>query len=153
MAWNPISNNEIPNLEEVYTQDLRGLNKTSVPVAVMGKALRFFPLSMPQYGYLFSFLIEGIAPFVLSKTEIENLDRESLYGKVCESFIGCTEEQKQAIMGLLMSTTALSTYINPIIDQCFPDLDPNMLTDNAYAEVFNFLLEDTFKNANIKVDE
>lgn len=152
--FKPRTYNALDEAESLFTEDLRGLFKVHLPVKVMGKQVRYMPVSLPQAAYMINFIVDGFAPLLISEEEQRKLNREELFSKVIEyvseetSFITSEIEEEreraEGLIGAAFSSKAAIQFLLPVMQQCFPDLNVYKITNDCFLECFNILFTEMF---------
>lgn len=148
----PLTESTLGN-ESVYSSSITGLFKVALPVEILGNVVRYYPPSTPQAGYIIDFIIESISCYFLSTAEVSTLTKQELFEKTSTIFLekiaSPNEADKTNFLGMMFVHKSVREYLNPLIEQCFPDLIPTRITSDCYVAVVNHLLESFFKDATI----
>lgn len=149
----PLTEPTLGNESSIYSPNIQGLFKVALPVEILGNVVRFYPPSTPQVSYIVDFIIESISCFFLSTAEVSTLTKQELYEKTSTIFLEKiatpNEIEKTNFLGMMFSHRSVREYLNPLIEQCFPDLIATRITSDCYLAVVNYLLESFFKDATI----
>ena len=154
--FKPLTYNGISEAEELFSEDIRGLFKSTLPVEILGKQLRYYPVSLPQAAYMINFLIEAFAPLLMSQEERDKLNTEDLFAKVIDYVVqetnkaGSEDEEEQAegqsVIGAAFASKAAIQYLFPVMQQCFPDLNIYRITNVCFLKCFNIIFSEMFKD-------
>ena len=152
--FKPVTYNALKQAENLFSEDLRGLYKTILPVEVLSKQVRYIPVSLPQAAYMINFLIEAFAPLIMSSAERDKLNTDEVFVRVIEFVTEKTskvtselaEERAEAegVIGAAFSSKAAIQYLFPAMQQSFPDLNIYKITNECFLECFNIVFTEMF---------
>lgn len=138
---------------ELYDSDIKGLHKLVRPVKVLSKNVRYCPPGITQVSYMMNFMIEAFSSLIMPPEEIAKLDRNALFLKVVDFVVDTTKDlesedanqnEAEELLGAAFGSTAVITYLLPVMKQCFLDLDFEQITNEAFIAAFNILFSDMF---------
>ena len=140
--------------DQLFDDDISGLHKLVQPKKILTKTVRYLPPSISQVPYMINFMIEAFADLMISREEMNKLDRNELFLRVVNFVVETTQEingddakaaeEGEQILGSAFGSRAAIDYLFPVMQQCFPDLHIHRITNECFLACFNTLFSDMF---------
>jgi hypothetical protein len=143
------------------------LYRETTKVTIQETETNYVKPALAQLPYFTQWLLEGLAPIVFSSNQVfategrgtiswQDLTLSQKIDKTIKYWAELTssdmpEDQKNLIMGsALITTSATLDYLYPALSQCFPELEIELLTDDALNEAMTYFFQDIL---NVMVDK
>lgn len=133
----------------VFDKDIKELYKMLQPAKILGKNVRYSRPGLAQSGMFLNFIIESFSPVLFSPDELRAMNQDKVFEEVIKFIKEKTDsedEESDRIIGAAFSSKAALEYLYPLIRQCFPDLNPFQITNEALLECFNKVFTDFFES-------
>lgn len=106
--------------------------------------VQYIPPGIQQKGNLMAFLLITARDFILTPEEAQNMRTEELYDQVFQGFGELMSDENEGkrtnILGIMLLDHRGKHLIYDIIRDCFPGVDPALLKEEIYIEMFSHLM-------------
>lgn len=154
--FEPLTENPITEDHAGFTKDLRGLYAPIQAVEILGHDVRYQKPGITKAGYVVVFFTEALAPYLFTPRQLDDLSLPVRF-KRCQDKIkkisAKSESAYNKLLGRLLLTEEFYKYIIPLLDQCFPDLDPKRVTDTCFIEMMGIVMNDILVDVDDVIDD
>jgi hypothetical protein len=125
-------------------------------ISIQGSELDYVKPSLVQMPYVMQWMRVGLAPTFLTKEQLNSMTSMQVFEE-CISYVsdlnnsGISEDERNSIWGAALVTSGGTIdYLFPVIKTCFPEVELELVTDEALNEILTVFFSDYFASLQTK---
>ena len=122
--------------------------KEETKVTIADTEVSYYPPSLAQMPYVMQWIVQGLAPTFLTKDQIDAMTSMQIFEeaiKYITELSAVEDETKHSIWGAALVTSEASiSYLFPVLRQCFPNVELELVRDDVLNELMSLFFTDYF---------